>query len=252
MPKKLLYLFIFILAFSTCQYTQSQSIDSSSFKIYSRLSFYTFEKNGEFLLHIPTALLNNQLSIDLKIGSETVVYLKKKPVMSLLRIPFLINLTPSDYRVEVTINLKSRPGVIYHAKTDLTILTYKSNEVKTDRFTGGLIVNNRQFFPFGFYCYSPVYPTLPEEEVVKGFNMISPYQKIMPETLNERKAYMDRCAQLGMKVNYNLLSVSGGGGVGSKIEDVTNEEKRKRLIAEIITFRDHPALLGWYVSDEPN
>src|SRR5665811_353237 len=74
----------------------------------------------------------------------------------------------------------------------------------------------------------------------------------MPETLNERKTYMDRCAQLGMKVNYNLLSVSGSGGVGSKIDDITNEEKRKRLIAEIITFRDHPALLGWYVSDEPN
>ena len=106
----------------------------------------------------------------------------------------------------------------YKAFTNLIILNYKPNEVKTDRLTGGLIVNRRQFFPFGFYCYSPVYPTLPEEEVVKGFNMISPYQKIMPETLNERKAYMDRCAGLGMKVHYNLLSVSGGGGVGSKIE----------------------------------
>ena len=41
---------------------------------------------------------------------------------------------------------------------------------------------------------------------------------------------MDRCAELGMKVHYNLLSVSGGGGVGSKIEGVTDEEKRERLI----------------------
>jgi len=252
MLKKLLYLFIFVLSDSTCQYTQSQSIDSSSFKIYSRLSFYTFEKDSEFLLHIPPALLNYQLSIDLKIGCDTVASLKKKPDISVLRIPFIINLTPARYRVEVTINVKSRPGIIYRAKTDLIILTDKSNEVKTDRFTGGLIVNNRQFFPFGFYCYSPVYPTLLEEEAVKGFNMISPYQKIMPETLNERKTYMDRCAELGMKVNYNLLSVSGGGGVGSKINDVSDEEKRKRLIAEIKTFRDHPALLGWYVSDEPN
>jgi hypothetical protein len=216
------------------------------------LSFYTFEKESEFLLHIPPALLNYQLSIDLKIGCDTVASLKKKSDMSVLRIPFLINHTPAEYKVEVTINVKSRPGIIYHAKTDLIILTDKANEVKTDRFTGGLIVNNIQFFPFGFYCYSPVYPTLLEEEVVKGFNMISPYQKIMPETLNERKTYMDRCAELGMKVNYNLLSVSGGGGVGSKINDVSDEEKRKRLIAEIKTFRDHPALLGWYVSDEPN
>jgi len=57
--------------------------------------------------------------------------------------------------------------------------------------------------------------------------MISPYQKILPETLNERKAYMDRCAELGMKVHYNLLSVSGGGGVGSKIEGLSDVEKRR-------------------------
>ena len=63
---------------------------------------------------------------------------------------------------------------------------------------------------------------------------------------------MDRCAELGMKVHYNLLSVSGGGGVGSKIEGLSDEEKRTRLIEEIKTFRDHPALLGWYISDEPN
>jgi hypothetical protein len=82
--------------------------------------------------------------------------------------------------------------------------------------------------------------------------MISPYQKILPETLKERKAYMDRCAEIGMKVHYNLLSVSGGGGVASKIEGISESEKRERLISEIKTFMDHPALLAWYISDEPN
>ncbi len=115
-----------------------------------------------------------------------------------------------------------------------------------------MIVNRRQFYPFGFYCYSPVSPTLPEEEVVRGFNMISPYQTILPETLNERKAYMDRCAELGIKVHYNLISVSGGGGVNSKIGNLTDEEKKVRLIEEIKTFMNHPALLAWYISDEPN
>ena len=81
---------------------------------------------------------------------------------------------------------------------------------------------------------------------------MSPYQKILPETFDERKAYMDRCAQLGMKVHYNLLSVSGGGGVGSKIEGLSDEEKRERLLSEIKSFRDHPALLSWYIADEPN
>ncbi|MGD0756292.1 MAG: hypothetical protein ABR927_14665 [Bacteroidales bacterium] len=252
MPKKLLYLLLSLLTVSISKETQSQPVDSLSFSIVSRQSFYTFEKSGEFLLHVPSALSKNRLSIALKIGDETVASWNGISGKTILRLPFSLKLMPSVYKAEARINISSNPGSIYIAKTDLVVLSYKSNEVKTDRFTGGLIVNKLPFFPFGFYCYSPVYPSLPEEEVVKGFNMISPYQKIAPETLNERKAYMDRCAELGMKVHYNLLSVSGGGGVGSKIEGLNDEEKKERLISEVKTFRDHPALLGWYISDEPN
>jgi hypothetical protein len=223
-----------------------------SFSIFTRQSFYSYEKNSEFLLHIPFALSKNHLSVSLKVGEGTNVSWDGIPGKNILRLPFSLNLIPSVYKAEARINISAIRGVTYIAKTDLIVLSYKSNEVKTDRLTGALIVNKLPFFPFGFYCYSPVYPTLPEEEIIKGFNMISPYQKIAPETINERKAYMDRCAQLGMKVHYNLLSVSGGGGVGSKIEGLSDMEKRERLISEIKTFRDHPALLGWYISDEPN
>lgn len=239
----------FLIFLPLCSFCQP--FDSYSFKINTRLSFYSFEKNGEFLLHVPAVLSHNNLSINIKIGEEIIASWNGRPGRNILRLPFSINLGPSVYNIEARIIVTTSPGAAYRATTKLIVLSYKSNEVKTDRLTGGLIVNRRPFFPFGFYCYSPVYPTLPEEEVVKGFNMMSPYQKIMPETLNERKAYMDRCAQLGMKVHYNLLSVSGGGGVGSKIEGLSDEEKRNRLIAEILTFRDHPALLGWYISDEP-
>ena len=250
MLKKIL--FFFFLATLIVQKSFCQSVDSSSFTIYSRLSFYSFEKNGEFLVHVPPGLSNSNLKIDIKIGENSIASWNGKTGSNIFRLPFSINLTPSIYKTVAKISISWRPGVIYKATTSLVILPYKPNEVKTDRFTGGLIVNKRQFFPFGFYCYSPFSPTLPEEEVVKGFNMISPYQKVIPETINERRAYMDRCAQLGMKVHYNLLSVSGGGGVGSKIEGLKEEEKKERLISEIKTFMDHPALLGWYIADEPN
>ena len=252
MLKKSFFPFLCIIAISLCHKIQSQPIDSSTFSLVSRQSFYSFEKNGEFLLHIPPALLKNHLSVTLRIGEETVTSWNGIPGRNILRLPFSLTMKPSHYYTEARISVAYSQGKIYTAKTDLIVLSYKSNEVKTDRLTGGLIVNKLPFFPFGFYCYSPVSPTLPEEEVVKGFNTMSPYQKILPETLNDRKAYMDRCAELGMKVHYNLLSVSGGGGVGSKIEGLTDKEKRDRLIAEIKTFRDHPALLGWYISDEPN
>jgi hypothetical protein len=252
MPQNIFFRLLFAIAISISQLTFSQSVDSTSFKLYTRQSFYSFEKSGEFLLHIPPAFTQNNLSININIGETTIVTWNGRSGRNILKLPFIINLKQSVYQVKARIIVTANQGITYIASTNLIILSYKPNEVKTDKLTGGLIVNKRQFFPFGFYCYSPVYPTLPEEEVVKGFNMISPYQKIIPETLNERKAYMDRCAMLGMKVHYNLLSVSGGGGVGSKIEGLSDEEKRKRLIAEIETFRDHPALLGWYVSDEPN
>jgi hypothetical protein len=229
-----------------------QTIDSVSFILISRQSFYSSEKNGEFLLHIPPSLSKNHINVSLTIGDEVAALWDGVPGKRIVRIPVILNLTPATYSVSADIKAIPGKGILYSAKTYLIILSYKSNEVKTDRLTGGLIVNKHLFFPFGFYCYSPVYPTLPEEEIVKGFNLMSPYQKILPETLNERKAYMDRCAELGMKVHFNLLSVSGGGGVGSKIDGLSDEDKRKRLIAEIEVFRDHPALLGWYISDEPN
>jgi hypothetical protein len=229
-----------------------QQADSTTFMMVSRQSFYSYEKNGEFLLHVPSPFSTNSLLITLKAGEEIIATWNGIPGRNILRITFPINMKPSVCKVKATIKVSSKPLTTYISQAELIILASKPNEVKADRFTGGLIVNRLPFFPFGFYCYSPVFPTLPEEEVVKGFNLISPYQKIVPETLNERKAYMDRCAELGMKVHYNLLSVSGGGGVGSKIDGLSDTEKRERLIAEINLFKDHPALLGWYISDEPN
>jgi hypothetical protein len=244
--------FFFLLAIIQNQISFSQSVDSTTFKIFSRLSFYSFEKNGEFLVHVPPGLAASNLSIDIKTGLDSLISWHGITGSNIFRLSFPIKLKPSVYKVVAKISVPWRPKIIYTAATTLVILPYKPNEVKTDRYSGGLIVNKRQFFPFGFYCYSPVSPTLPEEEVVKGFNMISPYQKIIPESMNERRAYMDRCAQIGMKVHYNLLSVSGGGGVGSKIEGLSDEEKKDRLVVEIHSFMNHPALLGWYIADEPN
>jgi hypothetical protein len=252
MLKKLIFLFLTFSVVLSLQEASGQSVDSTSFKIFTRLSFYTFEKNGELLLHVPKGVVQKNLSIDINVNNETISSWNGNAQKNILRLPFPVALATGSYKITASITVSSNRNIRYLATTDLDILSYKSNEVKSDRLTGGLIVNKRPFFPFGFYTYSPVMLTLPEEEVVKGFNMISPYQKILPETLGERKAYMDRCARLGMKVHYNLLSVSGGGGVGSKIEGISETEKRSRMIEEIKTFMNHPALLAWYISDEPN
>jgi hypothetical protein len=252
MTLRLKIFFLLTTFFVTTNSASALPAESSSFSINTRFSFYSYEKSGELLLHIPPGMQHANLAITINVNSVPSAKFTGDPVKEILRIPFDIALAPGEYDVEAVINQSNAPGSVFRPRTRLIILSPKSSEVKTDRLTGGLIVNRRQFFPFGFYCYSPVNPLMPEEEFVRGFNMMSPYQKIAPETLSERKAYMDRCALIGMKVHYNLLSVSGGGGVGSKIEGITDEEKKTRLIQEIEAFRDHPALLAWYISDEPN
>jgi hypothetical protein len=243
---KRLSIIISLLIISQSIFSQSAS---RSRDLYSRFSFYSFEKSGEALLKVPPAMMYSKISVNISINDEKSGSWSGIPGSKMIRIPIAFSLKPSSYIMNAEI---SSGGSTFVLSAPLIILGYKSNEVKIDRLTGSLIVNKHQFFPFGFYCYSPVNKTLPEEEVVKGFNMMSPYQKILPESLSERKSYMDRCAQLGMKVHYNILSVSGGGGVNSKIEGYTSAKKKELLINEIKAFRDHPALLAWYIADEPN
>ncbi|MDL2255965.1 hypothetical protein LJC38_05235 [Parabacteroides sp. OttesenSCG-928-K15] len=133
---------------------------------------------------------------------------------------------------------------------NFTLLPQKDNGVRIDYLTGMIHTDELPFVPCGFYCYSPVQPTLAEEEVVRGINLMSPYQNIGQQARKERIAYLDRCAALGMKVNYNLLSIAGGGG-GAKSASSDLRKKRELLREEIRIIKDHPALLSWYVADEP-
>jgi hypothetical protein len=116
------------------------------------------------------------------------------------------------------------------------IKPYRENAVKIDRATGGLSVSGMPLLPFGFFTFSPVQPTLAGDEVVRGFNLMSPAQVIDKKNLKQRMAYMDRCADLGIRVNYSL----------------SKSEKKEYLRKEIETFRDHPALLAWQIADEPD
>jgi hypothetical protein len=153
---------------------------------------------------------------------------------------------------EVVVQLRAGRQDLGRATAIVTRLPLQANAAQIDRLGGGLIVDGLPFFPFGFYCYSPVQPTLAEEEVVRGFNLMSPYQSNDPTTVSERRQYMDRAAELGMKVHYQLLRVAGGGGVSlGAVADTSASRRRAWLRAEIETFRDHPALLAWYISDEP-
>lgn len=133
---------------------------------------------------------------------------------------------------------------------EIDVLEPTSNEVKIDQETGGLIVDGLPFFPFGFYLGRV--DEIPEREVVNGFNMIGPYQDNLPEGLEERKAYMDRAAELGIKVQYGLNSLIGTQHNSTEGPGMSEERVWELIESEVLAFKDHPALLSWYINDEPD
>lgn len=193
---------------------------SDSTRLIPRLSYLTDESVAQIIVKTPTTHRIVEVSAtDFKIGDNVVK----------------VSVDGADKEVSVV------------------RLAPKSNQVRIDHLTGLIITGDGlPFIPCGFYCYSPIQKQLIDQEIVRGMNLYSPYQKVEGKTLKERLWYMDRCAAVGMKVNYNLLSIGGGGGVGGNShKNVSQEDKFKLLDAEIKAIKDHPALLSWYIADEP-
>ncbi|MDA0335454.1 MAG: hypothetical protein O2782_09840, partial [bacterium] len=218
----------------------------------SARSFYMDEPSVAVLLYdLPAELTEADLRADISMGGR--VFARDT---ALLRgrhawVPFAAAALPEG-DTEIVVQLRGAGQDLGRRSTAVTRRPVKANAVQIDRLGGGLIVDGLPFFPFGFYCYSPVQPTLAEEEVVRGFNLMSPYQANDPATIMARRQYMDRAAELGVKVHYQLLQVAGGGGVSLGVAQDTSAVRRQDWLRdEIEAVRDHPALLAWYISDEP-
>lgn len=116
--------------------------------------------------------------------------------------------------------------------------------VVVDNASHALVVDGLPFIPCSFYC---VYPDVPvDEEATQGFNAVAPY---LPMDISERRrvreglrALMDRCAAVGMRFH---LDVRGAAALPD------TEEKWAWLSEEVEAFRGHPALLAYYLADEP-
>jgi|GEM_PF-22297 len=216
-------------------------------KVFSKYNYYTSEQNVTILAEANGIGTNNSVLSVYNNNRLLATSVVERDNLLKASFPFsVLQEGKTELQYEITTNkTASQKGVMV-----ITKLASKPNEVKIDLQTGGLVADGLPFFPFGFYC-RPV-ENLPEQEVTHGFNMIGPYQSNLPNTLAERKAYMDRCAQVGIKVQYSINSLIGSGHNGAKGLDMTDEEKEQLLRSEIIAFRDHPALLSWYMNDEPD
>ncbi len=244
--RKIKRLFCPLLVF-TLAFCMAKTANAGGIRIYSKYDYYTTEQYATAVCVLPDSVPANSGEIRILDKKDKVLkseILQEK--VSRVRIPLeQLPMGTTTFAVQIL----SGEKMLKDTTVDFVRLKPACNEVKIDRETGGLLVDGLPFFPFGFYCGDV--GQLPEQEVVNGFNMIGPYQSNLPEGLSARKSYMDRCARLGIKVQYSVNSLIGSGHNGAKGLDMTEAEKFALLKKEVLTFKDHPALLSWYINDEP-
>ena len=86
-----------------------QVVDSSSFKLLPRQSFYSYEREGEFLLTVPPSLSKSHLSVSIRIGDDNSFSWNGISGMNILRLPFSLDKKPAVYNVAASITVTKVP-----------------------------------------------------------------------------------------------------------------------------------------------
>ncbi len=204
-------------------------------------SLYTSETEGCLLVTVAAGLTGKTLHFSAKSAAGLQVD-AQVPGGKRTRVPLPLAQLP-DGPTQLTAELREGETPLASATVTVRKAPPKPNEVKIDYETRGLIVDGLPWFPFGYYC---IYPPgdLPDQEAPQGFNMSCAYQsEHRPDHYGEIRAYLDRCAAVGMKVHYDIREIA---------QQEPSDAKWAALKQEVEAFRDHPALLTWYLCDEPD
>ena len=105
---------------------------------------------------------------------------------------------------------------------------------------GRTIVNGKPFFPLGMFTGGKNR----RDDYVKG-----PFNCVMPYSMPDREV-MDFYHTNGVKVIYTLKDVYHGACRMFRKTIKTDEDERRFISNKVRMFKNHPALLAWYVNDE--
>ncbi|HPO12417.1 MAG TPA: carbohydrate binding domain-containing protein [Candidatus Hydrogenedentes bacterium] len=104
-----------------------------------------------------------------------------------------------------------------------------------------LILNGEPFFPLGMYWGSVTAEQL-DVYAQSAFNCLMPYGPPSQEMMDAIQAH-------GLKVIYTVKDLYFGSSVCPP--DIhSKEEEYARIKSTVEQFRDHPALMAWYINDE--
>ena len=151
------------------------------------------------------------------------------------------DLAPGRYRVEVSLNDRKSQDVL---DTKSVVLARKTGaplrKAYIDRHNR-LVLDGEPFFPLGMYWGS-----ISEEEL--DIYAQSPFNCLMPYGA-PTKEQMDLAHDRGLKVIYSVKDIYFGTKYCPK--DIASREDELPFVkAKVEAFRDHPALMAWYINDE--
>jgi len=149
-------------------------------------------------------------------------------------------LPPSEYRLEVSL-ADANGNIVHSVRHSLTRVPDDFQPKYSIDEHRRLIVGGRTFFPLGMY-WSSINEADLRVYADSKFNCLMPYG-------SPNRQQMDLADQFGLKVIYSIKDWY----VGSRWcpPSIRTAEDEERLVrARVREFRDHPALLAWYLNDE--
>ena len=253
----LLLLLLLLAQLATAAAITGSPQSQCQFEVAPRFSALTSERTTELvvrLLQVPqhpaqfvcTAAINATAVIvaaaTIRAGDRRLLV----PVHGLRSFLPLTNSSASVVRAELRCTLGGGSG----APRPLVLVRHPPhpNEVKVDAWTLGLVADGLPFFPFGAYVEWPTRGA-EYEEAEAGLNTFLPTHGTdlngrSPADRADMLEFMDTAARLGLRVVYQISGVA----------DANNSDPKKWAVleAEVTAVRRHPALLGWYLADEPD
>ncbi|MGQ9733248.1 MAG: hypothetical protein ACUVX8_18475 [Candidatus Zipacnadales bacterium] len=152
-------------------------------------------------------------------------------------------LAPGSYDLHINLLRRADEAKLDSEEWQLQVLTEEERAARLSYIDlhNRLIINGEPFFPLGMYWHSINEPDL-ALYAESAFNCLMPYGAPTREQ-------MDLAYRYGVKVIYSVKDIYYGSTYCP--EGITTIEDERRFIEQKVKeFREHPALLAWYLNDE--
>lgn len=223
--------------------TKDRSLELASFV--SGTFRYAKEKSPRLFCHV-----------EIRDGKETLLE-KDYPVKNNRIIPEFEGMAPGEKQMKLTLSDEANKVILGEKRLAFRVVPEAELQKRTVRIDslGRTLLNGKPFLPVGIFMSGL---TKAQIDIVAeaGFNTVLPYQsptlgfngKKGPAAVRE---VLDYCHAKQLKVVFSIKDAMPKGATNMILGEwngITGDAAISRAIVE--HFRDHPALLAWYVCDE--